>query len=233
MEPKFTCGELKRLAQAIVHFEPAVEALVPADRRGNKYVKSNWLDNPSFGHVLKTRAEATALIENVNNIDELVQLMEQRFDSNYAWSFETVRDVSRPTIEFRKPPVSRTPEQALSWAEFVISFVKASLRTPSVERLGEVPPTLGGLRWFLKKGRIVGVSEPRRLDRLFRGKDDDSTLAPIPRTENFFDSVAIREVWRERLVKKAAEDHEEIVEFAKGVNPPYRRERVSERGSVP
>ena len=40
----YSLEELKRLSHAIIHFEPALEALLPEDRWGNEYTKSNWIE---------------------------------------------------------------------------------------------------------------------------------------------------------------------------------------------
>lgn len=44
----FTLQELKKIAQCIIHFKSAIEALVPPSCRGNEFAKSNWIDNPRF-----------------------------------------------------------------------------------------------------------------------------------------------------------------------------------------
>lgn len=71
----YSLEELKRLSHAIIHFEPALEALLPEDRRGNEYTKCNWIDNPNFGRRRVSRRESMALIERCTTGRELILLM--------------------------------------------------------------------------------------------------------------------------------------------------------------
>ncbi len=219
IEPKNTLHDLKRIAQAAIHFETALEALMPPDRRGNEYAKSNWLDDPNFGHKGLTRRECIAAIERVSHLSGLVDLMQPFLfgtDRDYAWNFHSVRFPPN-TIEFRKPPVSLTPDAALSWAELVLSFVHASVRCNS-SQLQKVPPTVGGLRWFLHQFHVPGMNEPARLERLWRGKDPKAAVEPIPRPEGTDEEI---EDISARLGVLAAADKRRIQAFANATQEPY------------
>ncbi len=220
MEPELTIREIKRIAQATIHFEAAIEALMPANRRGNQYAKSNWLDNPALGHHNLSRPESIAEVEKVRSFEALLDCMGEMFNRNYCWNFESLRDQYKSTIEFRKPPVSTTAEQALSWAELAMSFVQASIKCESPKKLQEVPSTVGGLRWFLEQSYVEGVNEQKRLDRIF-GDKDLIAVEPIPRPEDFFVGRSEVQKWKGRLEGKAEEDRKEILRLANNVKAPY------------
>lgn len=221
IEPCFTLPQLKRIAQAAIQFEPAIEALIPASRRGNKYAKSNWLDNPSLGHYNLSRSECIDKIAKVRNAEELVEMMGDTFDRDYSWNFTSLRCLKKPTLEFRKPPVCTTVEQTLGWAEFTISFVQAAIKCSTSERLHQVPPTVQGLRWFLEQGHEPAVNEPSLLNVIFNGKPANAALAPKPRPEDYFFEPVDIVKWRGRLQGKGAEDIKQILKAASDAYPPY------------
>lgn len=137
-------------------------------------------------------------------------------DRNYAWNFQSLQFYPK-TIEFRKPPVSLTPDAALSWAELALSFVHASVRCES-SQLQKVPPTVGGLRWFLRQFYVPGMNEPARLERLWKGKDPRAAVEPIPLPEGTREEIA---VMKARLHMLAATDKRQILAFAETTREPY------------
>ena len=218
IEPRATLQDLKRIAQAIIHFETAIEALVPPDRRGNRYAKSNWLDGPEFGRKGKSRRESIAAIEHVCGPGLLVDLMQplqRATDRDYAWNFHSLFD--KKTIEFRQPPVSVTPAEALSWAELAMSFVHAAVRCEPSE-LQKVPSTIGGLRWFLRQFHVPGMHEPVWLQRLWHGKDERAAVEPIPQPQG--SSPETRDL-EARLQRLAAADRRQVLAFAEAAREPY------------
>jgi Putative amidoligase enzyme len=218
-EPRYTLQDIKRIAAAAIHFEPALEALVPPVRRGNLYAKSNWLDSALLGRKGKSRSESIAAIDQVTHPDELLELMQTSAtttDRAYAWNFSSLYS-QKGTIEFRKPPVSLTSQDALSWAEFVLSFVHASIRC-EIAQLRKVPSNVGGLRWFLRQFEVPDLNEPHRMDRLWRGKDPSAAVQPTPRPQV---SLSQDELVQERLKKKTLADKRQIQEFAKDATEPY------------
>jgi hypothetical protein len=222
MEPAYTLRELKKIARAAIRFETAIEALVPAARRGNKYAKSNWLDNPSFGHKNISRLEFIAKIGQISDVEELVECMGERFNRNYSWNFESLMDTHKHTIEFRKPPVSHAPKghHALSWAELTISFVQASIKCEPPERLMQIPATTDGLRWFLDQGKVAGINEPWRLDGLFENMAP-LTAKPAQAQPETSAGPSEAQKRKEKLDKMANEDLTDALTFASGKEPPY------------
>lgn len=185
LEPDYTLTDLKRVAQAVIHFEPAFEYLVPRCRRINPYAKSNWLDSPGLARKGKSRPESIAALGAVNHPQELLSLLHPMElngyckDRSFSWNFFSYYE--KRTIEFRKPPMSMTSKEALSWAEVALSFVQASTRCKNDQVLQDIPPTVGGLRWFLQQyANETGVNEPWRMDRLWQGTEAEAMLEPKP-----------------------------------------------------
>lgn len=220
LDPFFTTLEIKRIAQAIIHFEPAFEALVPDVRRGVDAVKSNWLDSPSLMEWNITRAQLIAAIERELDNEGIVGLLQRPKDRNYSWNLRSL--FGKKTIEFRKPPASTTSEEALGWAELAISFIQASVGYESVEKLQRVPATIGGLRWFVSQFTVPGVNEPARMQRIWAGKDMNSVVEPLPNPVGVWHwtGTAGREKV-ERLKGAAAADAERIRKMAMRAREPY------------
>jgi Putative amidoligase enzyme len=176
--PNYELKDLQRIASSAIYFEPALEALVPEERRRSGYAKSIWLHSPSFGRGMISRSAAIALIESTGSKQCLLQLL-QGSDTYYSWNFRNMADrEAKKTIEFRKAPASLTAEEVLSWAEFAMNFAQASIEYGSSGRLEDFTPNVGGLRSFLAKVCVPGVNEPRRLERIWAGKKPEAALEP-------------------------------------------------------
>jgi len=217
--PNFTLTDIKRIAQAAIHFEPSFEALMPPLRRGNPYAKSNWLEGPRLGRAGLSRQESIAAIERVSDFHRLMELMQPlqpNTDRSLAWNFYSLF-TSTGTIEFRKPPVSLTPEENLSWAELALSFVHAAVRCEA-SKMQKVPSNIGGLHWFLQQFNVPGMNEPARLQSLFRGKNPAAALEPSPQPQGDMEERMRLEA---KLRKTIALDQLQIQAFAKTAREPY------------
>ncbi|KAI8631081.1 putative amidoligase enzyme-domain-containing protein [Xylariaceae sp. FL1651] len=107
----YSAHQLKRLAQAIIYFEPAFEALLPRDRRGNEYAKSKWIDNQHFGYARVSRVDAIAMLERCAKVEDVIELINPQ-----------------DTIEFRRGAASTTSAKVFRWVEIATSFLRASLK---------------------------------------------------------------------------------------------------------
>lgn len=184
LEPGYSVTDLKRLAQAVIHFEPAFEILVHPSRRGNVYAQSNWLYAPGLARNGLSRPASIAAIEGIGQAADLVNLLHPLGrsgacdDRDFAWNFYSW--YTKGSIEFRKPQISMSSDDALSWAELAMSFVQAATSWESPPPLQDIPPTVGGLRWFLRRfGNEPGLNEPERLERFWRGKNPEAMLQPV------------------------------------------------------
>jgi hypothetical protein len=177
----YSLEDLKRVAQAVIHFEPVFEALLPASRRGNEYARSNWIDNPALAYQNLSRVQSLNRIENLTMVDELIDLMNPNQSKYFGWNFLSIKTYQ--TIEFRRGAVSTSVTDVFMWVELATSFVQASLTVPtSVANLLQYPATVGGLRTFIGKAQLgqPEMYNPSSLNQLFAGKDLNLRLDPIP-----------------------------------------------------
>ncbi|PGG97883.1 hypothetical protein AJ79_09055 [Helicocarpus griseus UAMH5409] len=203
----FSATDLKRVAQAVIYFEPAFEAILPPDRRANEYTRSNWIDNPNFGYKNLSRDQAIEIIEGLNTVEEVMDTMNPNQSKYFGWNFISVKKFN--TIEFRRGSVSLSPEDVFMWVELAMSFIRAAMAVQSKDQFQQYSPTVGGLRNFLrhyeepekphehhlpnlsgfkesvKHPHLPGQEEtrakyPSYLDRLFTGKSEDARDNPIP-----------------------------------------------------
>ncbi|KAF7509723.1 hypothetical protein GJ744_007594 [Endocarpon pusillum] len=216
LKPVYSLQEIKRIAQAAIHFEPAFEVLVPPERRWNCYAKSNWID--SLVLRAKSRPDSIQLVEETSSMSRLMLLLQPFYERNYCWNFASL--VTKGTIEFRKPPVSTSADEALCWAELAILFIQTSIQCESVEKLQKVPPNVGGLRWFVSQFNVPGKNEPARLERLWQGKHPKAMLQPVP-AEQIFPGVPLTPGEKVYLARLARADRQRIEKLAKDAREPY------------
>ena len=176
----YSATVLKRIAWSVIHFEPAFEAIVPPDRRGNEYARSNWIDNKHFGYARKSRAQSIALIEECTQIRDIVELMCPDISKYWGWNFSNLVKDPKYTIEFRRGAVSTKLDGVFVWVELAMSFIQAAVKVGSSEYLRQSPNTVQGLRSFLNQGLILkdGMNDHRYLDLLFKDKDPKAFLEP-------------------------------------------------------
>ncbi|KAJ5143945.1 uncharacterized protein N7515_002732 [Penicillium bovifimosum] len=176
----FTVSDLKSIAQAIIHFEPAFEVLVPTERRGNEYARSNWIDNPNFGYRNFSRQQSIDLVERLRTADEVIDIMNPNQSKYFGWNFLSIKTYR--TIEFRRGAVSLSADDVLMWAELAMSFILAAV-TPRHDRLQQYPASVGGLKAFILKASLrssPGMHDSSLLDRLFHGIAPSAALQPTP-----------------------------------------------------
>lgn len=183
----YSLQDLRRIAQCIIHFEPAIEALVPPVRRGNIYVKSNWLENPHFGFGEKSPRQAIKMIGDARDRCEVMELMTPQGQKWFAWNFQSLMTLH--TIEFRKGAAATTAQQSLAWAELAMTFIQSAMGSgddDTVDHLNRIPPNVGGLkRFLLRKRQNPHMCDPRYLEPLWTGRvDSDSIQANISQSFN-------------------------------------------------
>ena len=165
---RISLQNLRKIAQCVIHFEAAIEACAPEERRGNRNAKSNWIDNKNFANEKLTRHRVIDIIEKCAGEDELIELMCPG-DRNFAWNFQALR--KHGTIEFRKGPASLEGDQAIAWAQLVLQFVQSAVDVPqsSWKRL---PANVKGLRAFL------GLDMHGFLDPILRDLEGEDSVQP-------------------------------------------------------
>lgn len=177
MQPGTTLGtgmglqNLKRIAQYAIHFEPALEALVPEGRRANMFAVSNWIDNINFADTSITRQVAMKMIDRCDRQSELIELMcPLPHKRCYAWNFWALKKFG--TIEFRKGSASLNAGDALAWAELTILFVQAAVKALPDSLLTR-PANIEELRRFL------GPNKLRYLKPMFNQLTGEESLQPV------------------------------------------------------
>ena len=174
---------MTKIAQCAIHFEPALEALVPLDRRGNQYVLSNWIDNSCFAEKSWTREAVIQMIGRSPSIRHLREIMCPKPPYRYyAWNFHAHAKFG--TVEFRKGSASVNAEQAILWADLAILFVQAALNV-DIEQLNEVPANVGALKSFLGKDNLACLAP------LLRGTSDSDCVQPTRTLNRSKEEVAI------------------------------------------
>ncbi len=203
LAPHYTLSDLRRIASSAIHFEPAIEALLPEHRHrhpdthnpGDPKVRSNWLDSPFLVRQAKSRCQSIAAIEIAPDREAVVRLMtgpENKADPwsnrSYAWIFSDLFDNNM--IGFRKPPAPSSANDVLNWAEFLITFIQAAIHSGTSTSLRGFPSDLRGLRSFLAAVPcIAGVNEPRRWQKLWAGKQANAAVEPTPYWGTLWETV--------------------------------------------
>lgn len=159
---------LRKIAQCVIHFEAAIEACAPEERRGNRNAKSNWIDNSNFVNEELTRRRVIDMIGKCAGEVELIELMCPG-DRNFAWNFQALR--KHGTIEFRKGAASLEGDQAIAWAQLVLQFVQCAVDVPQ-SSWKRIPANVRGLKAFL------GLETHGLLDPILKGLEEEDSLQP-------------------------------------------------------
>lgn len=177
----FSLTQLKRLAQAVIYFECAVEALMPPDRRGNEYARSNWIDNKHLAYKNLNRDQSMLAIEACKSQEEVIALMNPDKSKYFGVNFLALERYK--TVEFRRGAASTKLNDVFMWVEFAMTFLQASIQLPSKNDFSRFQPTVGGLRNFFDNANLVedpGMNQRKYLDLLFHGHASNQRAEPIP-----------------------------------------------------
>ncbi|KAJ5682653.1 hypothetical protein N7462_005818 [Penicillium macrosclerotiorum] len=178
----YSLQELKKIAQSVIHFEAAWEALLPEARRCNEYAKSNWVDNYKFATKDLTREASLSRIQETRDINELVLLMHPYRDKRFGWNFvnlspEPHSEAPYSTIEYRRGPSSTTAKDVFVSIEIAMSFIEAAIQQPNMEAIAKTPQTVGGLKMFIQAAHLPnkhGLYDSGYLKEFFANTRDDA-----------------------------------------------------------
>jgi Putative amidoligase enzyme len=220
LEPDFNIQQVKRIAQAVINFEPAYDALVPA-RNGNRNARSLWLHNDRFAACHLTRRDCIDYIQPYPHIEDMGWVMHtyELHNNDFSWNFRYL-EADGGEIEFRKPPLSTEAQHCLAWAEFTMAFILACIRYPSHLALQRVPPNIKGLRWFLAQHNVTGLNESPLMQRIWRDIPLEAMVDPViclhrgineedipSETEALQEIIDRDRVWRHDLARSAREPY--------------------------
>ncbi|KAF9642998.1 hypothetical protein BDM02DRAFT_3123933 [Thelephora ganbajun] len=211
----YTSVQVKAIARPILYFESAINALVPSHRLGNEYCKSFFASNQEFKS--KTIEQAVAIVDKVDESHPgmVADLMNPGTDRRYTWNFTNLYHGRTLTIEFRQGEGVTTSTDALAWVEFVVTFIGAAMAVAnSYNDLKKFAPNVGGLKEFLKRGVVTGVSDKTLLEKITgRAKDSGSVSGSDPgklskEREERLAKKKKEDEYKHILTKKVAEDEE-------------------------
>lgn len=117
----WTLDQVKRVAQAILYFEDAFEAVLPPNYRGHCGKKSNRVDNVTLRELKPV--ECFGPIQACDNISDLILLMQpldplrrrysglhgEQTDREYGWNFENLEPDEIGTIGVSRLTASPNP----------------------------------------------------------------------------------------------------------------------------
>jgi hypothetical protein len=169
--------DIKKIAQAAIHFEPALQVLIPESRRDDLDAMSNWIDNERFLGRAFSRRKAIGMIESCNSTREVIELVcpDKSFRPwldpiCFEWNFRTL--YKHRSIEFRSVGTNVGYDMAVAWAEMALLFVQAALQIPTPISMKLIPANVRELKRFL------GLDKLRNLRLVFDGKEDDESMQP-------------------------------------------------------
>ncbi|KAF9644773.1 hypothetical protein BDM02DRAFT_3190303 [Thelephora ganbajun] len=228
---EYTSAQIKAVARAAIYFEPAINALVPSHRLGNEFCKTFFASNEHFKD--KTVEQAIAMVDGVGETHKaIIELMNppgrlsepNRF---YAWNFANLVDNGILTIEFRQAEGVTTPDGALAWAEFVVTFIGAAVtEATSYNNLKKYTPNVHGLKAFLGHGLVSDGKNKSLLGVIMgRAKDSASVSGSQP--------GKLSKEREDRLAKKRKGDDRKQI-FVKKVieDEKMRKKSVEEAGKL-
>ena len=142
------CGEwelweLKRLAQAVIHFEP----ILPSPYRS---LKKNWRGNPQLNS--QPRQQAIDIIDNIVTFQDLSFWMPVYHPTNYryCWSFEGPHGSdSGGNVLFSNIPHPADMMAIARRIALAVAFVRATRRCASRQEIESFPVTGEGFAEFL------------------------------------------------------------------------------------
>lgn len=149
-------AELAALAKAALYFEPALDQLVPADRRAST---AYWCQSNRASLGLRSLGldDCLVMVDAAPDVPALVESMNlfpatstygrahgKKHDfvrgKVYKWDFSRMLprsstskgvSLSQGTVEFRQPPGSRSAEDAKGWITLVLALVSGATKTTS------------------------------------------------------------------------------------------------------
>ncbi|KAL9054203.1 MAG: hypothetical protein Q9162_004311 [Coniocarpon cinnabarinum] len=180
---------LKLVAQAVIYWEPAWEAIMPDERRGTGYARSNYVDNMMFALIRShTREQAIDDIEQVQTVTEFLDLVHPDEAKYWGWNFWNVEQRCN-TIEFRRGACSRSFRDVKMWIAAATCFILSAIQAGSIDGIRRRRCTVAELQQFMFDSSgfanglrlsTEGVFARADIVPLFEGKLRWPTRAPLP-----------------------------------------------------
>lgn len=161
--------DLKRIAEAIIHFDKPLDTLFPDHKYTQSHLKSNLRHNPKLCNLSRGKS-ASSLIQDTKTIDELISIInppegrDEFSQRKYAWNFTNNSDNAsvcpnpKHTIEFRCPRSTTACNLIEKWIAFTVTFLHGSVSSPANIH-NDFGPTVDGLNGFLYRNRPPGGTD--------------------------------------------------------------------------
>ena len=153
---KFSLLDMQRIAQAVLHFEDAMEITIQADVRqggdNDETIRRIGADNPRLAGLRP--AQRIDRVTACRSIQELKALINPL--GGEAWRLECPHprnypaDTNRilPGVMFRWWPSFRSADDGDRKIDLVMRFLTAAVRCPDPGLLQTIPPTVAGMLHF-------------------------------------------------------------------------------------
>jgi hypothetical protein len=162
---------------AIIWFEPAIEVIVPKQRRQNIWAKANHKDHPQFK--AQTAENILHMINSCETIDVLIERMNPQGDRYFGWNFTNLRENGIGTVEFRRAPGVTGQGASLSWMNFTAAFVRAAANVQDPSDLLKIQQSVEGMKSFLRVALPTRVRPRHEFGRIFRNKSGRMDITPL------------------------------------------------------
>jgi hypothetical protein len=139
-------AETKRIAQAIIHFEPVWEALA---LHGGDDMELKRDARISPAEAKRRQHNNILYLEKSCTLKDMRALTSQLNNILWSWAFE-LGDQLRPRLKFCKSPAG-DPADLLFWVDLALTFVEAGLSCSLAAGLRSYPATHEGLRRFISQ----------------------------------------------------------------------------------
>jgi hypothetical protein len=117
LDPLFTIMDTKRIAQAVIHFEPIFDLFMPDQHESTNFTRKIWRDHPQLGGANLNQAESIARVEEIqanmppgNDRSAMTSVCSRLWPATeYGWSWNLDAYMSKP-VEF-----GRLPSKCYTW----------------------------------------------------------------------------------------------------------------------
>jgi hypothetical protein len=154
--PVYTLPEQKRIAQAIIHFEPLFDILSPPSTLSWR-PRRNWRGNNFLGRYSQT--QAIAAVEAAPNLSALKNLMNwaSGHNSGFCWEFYNIHYDAEEWVRYTTPPALESASNIIHWSNLILSFVQAAIACKTPGQIRKIAVNHLGLRHFLS-GVLSGTA---------------------------------------------------------------------------
>ena len=222
IHPNFTLEEVKRVAQAGIHFEIAMESIMSDLGPERWNYASNWAQSLDFAPSGRFRPNSIDLVETSTTIPTLADMMQRNVPKMpFIWEFQGLAQ-PQGTIKFYRPPPSNDVDKAIRYAEFTMCFVRAAMRC-SKDELQRIPSNVRGLRWFLDHYKVPWLFyQCSQMQALWEGSPLDAMS--MPRAPRWSDEqrLILGSHGIEDVDEVIREDFQRNVDFAENADGPWR-----------